>query len=403
MYGWTARGVKDAIAASRRGQRSRRGRGLVVFALAGFFATVAAAQPEVAGVEALGTFTTNAVQYGRDAGYSGRVGEQILWVFGDTFTGDLADPIAFSSATAGWSRPADPFVLTETVDEATGAPVQFFPFFAGEKAFQVAHRDPPECCRMSADCPADRRYCACPPGTDCASRIAIWPGDVIPLGDRSAMVFYEQLFIGVAPYDFRHLGTGLARVREGATVAARVMNERGDPVFTFRGAEPNFFRAVAVEEGDAAFVYAYAAVGPEVCASDLLIARVPRDRLAERRAYRFWNGAAWVADLAAAAPILNGVPEKLGSVVWNDYLGAFVSGHSGLCTGGRFHIRSAPRPEGPWSEPRVVDLSALGSTSDSYAGMWHAALGTGRTMVMSYYQPLPDVVGEVRLARVTFE
>jgi hypothetical protein len=366
------------------------------------FDAVATAQPVVARVEPLGTFTTNAVQYGRDAGYSNRIGDHILWVFGDTFSGDPADPSAFLSATAGWSLPATPFFLVEAVDEQ-GAPIQFLPFFPLERQFQETRREPPACCLLHDGCPPDSRYCVCPPDTDCTSRIAIWPGDVIALGDRTGVVFYEELIAGVAPYDFRHLGTGLARVREGMTTAARMMNDRGDPILTFRNPEPNFFRAVAVEEEGVVLVYTYAAVGTEPCAADVLIARVPLDRVAERAAYRFWNGTGWAADLDAAAPILRSVAEKLGSVVWNDHLGAFVSGHSSLCTGGKFHVRSAPRPEGPWSEPRIVDLSALGVTSDSYAGMWHPALGTGRSMVMSYYQPLPEVVGEVRLARVTFE
>lgn len=349
-------------------------------------------------VEALGTFHTNAFQYGRDAGNSSRIGSRIIWVFGDTIT--LS---GFPSSTAAWSSPERPLELSERVD-AKKAPMQFFPFSPEELEFENAHATPPECCTNVTDCPAERLYCHCPADTDCAVRIALWPGDVIETGPTSGAVLYEKLVVGAAPYDFRHLGTGLARVKEGDAVAVRVTDESGLPALVFKHPEPNFLRAVAVPEADGAFVYVYAAVGDQVCLSDLLIGRVPLERMGERGAYTFWDGSAWVSDLGAAAPILGGVPEKLGSVVWNDYFGRYLSGFTSLCTGGsKFHFRTAPRPEGPWSEPVILDLAPIGTPSDAYAGLLHPALGRGRQMTISYYHPLPEIVGEIRLARVTFE
>jgi hypothetical protein len=97
----------------------------------------------------------------------------------------------------------------------------------------------------------------------------------------------------------------------------------------------------------------------------------------------------------------------LGSVAWNEYLGTYISGNNDICTGGsRFLIRTAPRPEGPWSEPAVVDLAPLGAGPEAYAGRLHPVFGAGQRIVISFYEPRvenDEVVGRVHLARVTFQ
>ena len=104
----------------------------------------------------------------------------------------------------------------------------------------------------------------------------------------------------------------------------------------------------------------------------------------DRAAWRFYDGSGWSSDLARARPILARVEGGLGSVAWNDHLGAYVSGINDICTGGsRFLMRTAPRPEGPWSEPAVVDLTPLGAGPEAYAGRLHPAFGSGRRMPMA--------------------
>ncbi len=210
------------------------------------------------------------------------------------------------------------------------------------------------------------------------------------------------MLVGVAPYDFQPLGTGLALVEEGNSVSVRQVDAEGKAVALFSGEEPNFLRAVAVEEPEGPFVYVYASANRAGCAVDVLVGRVPRDQAGDRRAYGFWTGSAWVADLADSRPILHRITGGLGSVAWNEHLDRYISGFSDMCTGGTsFLIRSAPSPEGPWTDTVVVDLAPLGAGPDSYAGQLHPALGTGRDIVISYYQPAGEIEGRVHLARLT--
>lgn len=359
----------------------------------------------VESVAALPDLTTNARGSGRDAGSTGRVGENVVWLFGDTFIGDEE----LICATAAWSTTQQPGALFEEVDE-TGRPRQLYPFSPEEAAFNVSHETPPACCRQHSGCAAREPYCRCPAGTDCAMRIALWPGDIAVREDGVAVNVYERVLAGVAPYDFTHLGTGLAVIEEGRTVARRLRGADGLPRMLFDRDEPNFLHLVVGEPdtdpGTERHVYAYAVVMRRGCSVDVLAARAPLARMEYRDAWRFHDGSGWSEDLAQARPILSQVPAGLGSVAWSDYLGAYVSGINGICTGGsRFLVRTAPRPEGPWSDPAVVDLAPLGADAEAYAGRLHPVFGRGRDLMISFYQPKFEggrVTGRVHPARIRF-
>jgi hypothetical protein len=238
----------------------------------------------------------------------------------------------------------------------------------------------------------------------------LWPGDAIARSDGTAVNYYEWVLAGVAPYDLLRVGTGIAVLEPGSTVARRLLDAGGDPLLLFDYHEPNFLHAVAGRRnGDERsagerMVYVYASTDRRECTVDVVVGRAPLSRAADREAYRFWNGAEWVTDLQDARPVLDDVAGGLGSVAWNDYLGAYLAGFNDICTGGsRLLLRTSPRPQGPWSDAVVVDLAPLGAGPDAYAGRLHPALGTGRHVVIGFYQPEVrggEVVGRVHLARL---
>ena len=349
-------------------------------------------------MDAVGIFTTEAAAHDRDGGSSALIGSSIVWIFGDTIT-----PSGLRSATAAWSLPGSPLRLQEATD-ARGAPFQFFPFTAEEAAFNEAHAAPAACCADQSGCDRGAPYCHCGAGTDCARRVALWPGDPVATAPGEGLAYFQKLVIGVAPWDFRHVGDGVVRFAEGDAVARRASVAAGASPLVFSAPEPNFLHAVPGRGAARSFLYVYGTIERGDCTSDVVVSRVARDRAGERGAYEFWNGRDWSAALAAARPILSGIAGQLGSVMWDDYLGLYLSAFSDACTGGnQLQVRSAPRPEGPWSEPAVVDLAPLGATSASYAGILHPALGTGRTVYFSYYEPAPDFGGRVHLARLQLE
>lgn len=338
--------------------------------------------------------STDAPSFGRDGGHTLRVGDLVLWVFGDTFT--LAGML---SSTAGWSRLSDPQRLSEATD-ADGMPIQFFPYTTEEMAFNESHADVPDCCRNRAGCPIDRPYCNCHAETDCAERIALWPGDGHADGD-SGWLYYEKFVIGAAPYDFRRVGVGRAQVRSGDSTAARELDADGSPRMIFGATEPGFARGVTVNEDRARF-YVYANVNRRECAVDVVAGRVAVAAMGDRSSYEFWDGSGWQRELNEARPILKQVPGGLGSVMWNDYLGRYVSAWSDLCTGGRtLLVRTSPRPEGPWSGQMAVDLGPVGASREAYYGLLHPEFGSGRSLLLSFFQPVEQVYGQIRVARLT--
>jgi hypothetical protein len=333
---------------------------------------------------ALPPLTTDAPADGRDAGFSARIGDRIAWLFGDTFPNDDI----MLSATAAWSDRDDPTSLWEPID-ASGIPIELYAYSPREAAFNLAHAEPPVCCSQYETCPSGDPYCACAPGTDCSARIALWPGAVVARDARSLVGYYEKVRVGAGPWDFDVLGVGTATLDADSTRAARKLDADGEPMMVFERGEPKFLHALRVDQDAVNWVYVYGETEPKNCGVDVYVGRVRLENISDRTAYRFFDGRAWTDSIVSAGPIMTAVVGGLGSVSWNDYLGAYVSGTIGLCTdGAQFILRSARRPEGPWSRPVAVDLASVGADAQAYAGLMHASVAQGRRVVVSFYQPL---------------
>lgn len=123
-----------------------------------------------------------------------------------------------------------------------------------------------------------------------------------------------------------------------------------DLTFTRRpneGGNRNFQMNAFVKDGG--FVYVYGTASGRDNAA--FISRVREADFQNLGAYEYWDGGAWKhGDVNAAQPIMHGVGEL--SVMWNDYLGQYVS-----LTTDPFNsvvMRTASAPQGPWSPPRVL-------------------------------------------------
>lgn len=339
---------------------------------------------------------TDAGSFGRDGGHTVALDERVLWQFGDTFT-----EAGLLSSTAAWSDRHDPLSLRDAVGP-DGTPVALLPFTPSELRFNEEHARPPECCTDLTEC-SGVTYCHCPAATDCTSRLALWPGDGLQTESDAALVYLDRQYVGIAPYDFAPAGVGLARIRRDGASAERLTTEDGEPLVLFAAHEPHFTRGLRVEDGGTAYFYLFANVGRLGCAVDVVLARVPTSSLADRASYRFWNGSGWSTDIAELRPVARGISGGLGSIAWNEYLQTYLSVWSDICTGGsRLALRRAPRPQGPWSDATYVDLGHLGAGPDAYYGMQHVEFGNGREVVVSYFQPVGVVDGQIRLLRLLF-
>jgi hypothetical protein len=324
----------------------------------------------VASTRDLGAVGMPANVVGRDGGFSGLVGGKILWVFGDTFFNPPAsDGEGFRSNTGALADPARPLEVSEPLD-AAGAPYPLLPFTPQEKRYNDSTGKPDE-------------------------RIALWPGTVVPDGGGGGLLFYVALKVHPGTLNYELIGTGVARVAPGSTTATR------DPGFLFRAPEPSFDKAMLV--GSDLYLYGTSNDG----SSDLpvVMARVPLAQLADRSAYRFWDGKAWSADVASVRPIMSWVPGEM-TISYNAWLGGYLAVHSGPFSNDVL-MRTAPRPEGPWSAPIVaVKGIAPPQGGNDYAGKEHPELASdgGRIVVVSYAHPTGGfLAGEVRVAEVTLK
>lgn len=97
------------------------------------------------------------------------------------------------------------------------------------------------------------------------------------------------------------------------------------------------------------FVYSYGT--PQGRQGAAYLARVPEAKIIELDAYEYWDGGKWVLDNVGAARQIIPAPMSEMSVMWNDYLKKFISL---TYAEGRIDLRTADKPEGPWSEPRSI-------------------------------------------------
>jgi hypothetical protein len=314
----------------------------------------------------LGSLSKPQVVTARDGGAATLIGDRMLWMFGDTLmTVTAEDGFTYRSATAGWAPPGV-LTLDEGLD-ATGAPLQLFPYAAGEAAYNLAN-GPTE-------------------------RYALWPGSAIAAPDGSgAWIFYQRLLVHPGTLNYQPLDVGLARLAPGSTVAAR------DPAPLFAAPTPAYALAAVVDGG---FVYLYACDAAGVLDSDCRVVRASVGDAPSAAAWQGWTGSAWSADLTAAQPVLHGPPGDL-SVSFNAHRQAFLAVYSGIFSDDVW-CRAAPRPEGPWSDPQELFVALAPSSGNDYAGKEHPELASdaGRTIVVSYARATGDFQGEVRLASVT--
>jgi len=303
-----------------------------------------------------------------DGGESALIGGQILWTFGDTFFNTkAADGDSFRSNTAALANPSQPLAVTEPLDaiDANGTPYQALPFTAAEDAYN--------------DSTGNK-----------LDRIALWFGGLVPDKNGSGLAFYKKLYVK-GPLDFPPIGVGSAHFAPGKTTGVR------DSGLLFTASEPQFVRPILYNGN----VYLYGNLNNGDQTKPFGVARAPLGKATKRSAYKFWNGSQWVGTISATAKVFDQIPGAV-TVSYNAYLQSFIAVHSGVFSNKVF-IRTASKPEGPWSAPQELFTGMLPTGNPNRAGQEHPELAKngGKIIYVSYYRPI-GLQGELRLVEVTF-
>jgi hypothetical protein len=327
---------------------------------------------------------------GRDVGFSVRFGGHSVWVFGDTFFAEAAaDGYHWRASSWSWTDDADASDGLDGWHHALGAdgkPLALIPHTADEQAFDDAHNGDP-----------------CSAGSHCGARHTAWPAAVVADPARGALVFYsKEETEPTGSYSFKGVGSSIAVWPSPDAPAQRVAVANGpdpaDPTELFSADEPPWGAAALVDAGT---LYAYACPGGGLSAP-CWIARVPLANALDRLAWRFFDGKDWVADWRAGAKIFEGAP--LMSVHFSEDLGRFVAFFL-VPLGTSLAMRTAPRPEGPWSTAEAFgEGAAAGDGNWDYGLAAHHELARegGRVEYLSYFQPGSFLNGKVHLIEVTW-
>lgn len=374
-----------------RGAAPRSAPRATTAAPAPFFATVPAL-PTVTSTRNLGAVTQNARVAGRDNGQSTLYGHRSVWIFDDT---TMKNPWAFLSNSGAATIDLD---ASDGISLTSGnpvsvkpsqTPVQLIPLTGAERRFEAGHRSA-EGCSSSSD-------------EFCGASFAFWPGPVVSDPARGrVLVFYGKLCRGgpkgtpcSGPMG-KGLGTGIAAIDMSTGQVSRLSADHGPSVGSVEGRDPTMFfgatggysSAAVVRGGD---LYAYGD-----CAGGCAVARVRLSDVADRAAWRFYDGSRWTSSPAAAAH-LSAAGGAGQSVFYNPGLKAWMNvflafGHDVA----QYQVGGSPF--GPWSAPRELGVT-VGAGNYAFYAHPEYATRNGLRQYFTYFNPSS---GEQRLLRADF-
>jgi len=167
--------------------------------------------------------------------------------------------------------------------------------------------------------------------------------------------------------------------------------------------EPEFGSASLVSNG---MLYVYGCgIDSDSLDRGCRLGRADPASVQNRSAWTFYSGNGnWSSQVSDAATVFDGGADIV-SVSWNDYLQSYITVYSQFFSQ-NVVIRTAPKPEGPWSG-EIVAFAAMAPTNgnvyDAHAHSEYDANG-GQTIFVSYSRATPaPFSSEVRLVSVTLQ
>lgn len=355
-------------------------------------ATPVKAEVQIKTIRDLGAVDTSSAVAKRDCGYSVDFQGRSVWIFGDTFL-DIYNEENRSVLCNSWIATYDSDAgdglqgFTEEVDDV-GAPVEFFPLTDDEHDYNQRHRG--DNCEQEP----------------CNAHWAIWPGAMVVDKNKGwAYIFYRKVHVEHGHFNFRHVGHSLAVWKNYDEPVERPVFDivEGYPTLFFSEGE-NGFGSGAYLEGEMLYVYGCELI-EESLTKPCRVARVPIASVLERGAWQFLDRQGeWTPDVSKAA--LPFTANEMMSVFYVPYIGRYVAIYSEPMASTAM-IRTATRPEGPWSLPKELFEA---KPSDSETGWVYDILAhpefseeDGRVIYITYSRHIPDNRTEMRLVAIELE
>ncbi|MGX6608129.1 hypothetical protein ACWKSP_39315 [Micromonosporaceae bacterium Da 78-11] len=351
------------------------------------FRTAVPARPVTVSVKEMGPIRQNARVGGRDNGQSTKYGNRSVWIFDDT---TLQKPWGFLSNSAAVTDDLDAGDGIDlrssngvTIDE-TSTPRETIPRTAAEKAFEKAHAAPAGGCAGSDD-----EYCG--------ATFGFWPGPVVADQARHRVLFtYGKLCRGgrsgtpCSGSLGKGLGMGIAALDMNSGTVTRLEATGGPTVSSIEGKDATIFfgpgskaaagSGAALVVGDDAYLYG------QCDYFDCALARVPLAAIADRSAWRYYDGSGFGADPGAAKKT-GAQPGAAGNTVfYSPALKAYVDVYMPYGSNEVWY-RVGGAPYGPWSGGTRILKTAGDSGHPDYALFGHAEFAErdGLVQYLSYF------------------
>ncbi|MDL5158568.1 DUF4185 domain-containing protein [Actinomycetospora termitidis] len=303
---------------------------------AGSWAVARASTAKVADLVGAGSINDTGARYGvegTDLGHMFMVGPQMAMTFGDTFGAPPAKDF-FSVAHTDWRSN-----VIASIDPPA-SPAKGLPF-RGMITDRAGH--------AKELIPSQKRK---------GIQETVIPTYGIATGAKNTTMNLQYMSVKSfdTPGHWRLTGSGIVTSTDGGTTwtdsgARWAADSKFGQVAYVRPGGPDDPKApVAPGTTPGSEIYVYGIPGGRY--GDLSLAKVPADRLTDTAAYRYWNGTAWVAGEANAAPVVKGPVGEL-SVRWNSFYKQWIMMYLVDDTG-EVVLRTAPAPTGPWTPAQVV-------------------------------------------------
>jgi len=220
--------------------------------------------------------------------------------------------------------------------------------------------------------------------------LALWPTAIgVPQGATTA-VFYSRWRLHGGFLNFSPEGVGVARFTADGVPLTR------EPTLLY-GAGERAYLPVA-RQGDDVYLLSCTVVGQ--FDAECRMARAASADVARRTSYRYWDGATWTADAGRAAVMARGMNGF--SLAYNRHLARWVAVY-GEILGNRVFVRTAPAPEGPYGAATLAFEAPRPAVNNIYGVAQNPALSDpeGCSLLVSWYNPLGEASGEMRVTEVT--
>jgi hypothetical protein len=212
-----------------------------------------------------------------------------------------------------------------------------------------------------------------------------------------ALVFYGKVYSEGGFFKFRSAGESVAVWRKFDEPPDRGIDPvTGEAPILFKAGARGFSNAQVIE-ADVLYAYGCESKG---FVKPCRVARVRLGDVLDARAWSYYAGEiGWIKDSAAAVPVIEA--NNIMSVAYNRYLGTYLAVYIPPITN-RVMMRTAPRPEGPWSDAVEAFPTRPPMNVWVYDALAHPEYERdgGRIQYVTYSVTTSKTTSEVRLVEV---